>query len=34
MEDAPEQQVLFYIEGPNRDGCVYICSSESGQLVP
>ena len=28
MDDEPEQQALFQIEGPDEDGCVWICSSE------
>ena len=28
MEDEPEQDALFYIEGPDEDGCVWICSAE------
>ena len=24
MEDEPEQEALFYIEGPDEDGCVWI----------
>lgn len=23
-EDGPEQEALFYIEGPDEDGCVWI----------
>lgn len=26
--DAPEQQALFEIEGPDEDGCVWICSAQ------
>lgn len=26
MEDEPEQDALFEIEGPDEDGCVWICS--------
>jgi|GEM_PF-2746752 len=26
--DGPEQGALFAIEGPDDDGCVWICSSE------
>ena len=28
MDDEPEQQALFQIEGPDEDGCVWICSAE------
>ena len=28
MEDEPEQSALFQIEGPDEDGCVWICSTE------
>jgi len=31
MEDGPEQEALFYIEGPDEDGCVWICSAQAGQ---
>ena len=31
IEEGPEQESLFYIEGPDEDGCVYISSSELGQ---
>ncbi|MEA1073307.1 hypothetical protein SH584_04170 [Sphingomonas sp. LY29] len=26
MEDQPEQEALFQIEGPDEDGCVWACS--------
>jgi hypothetical protein len=26
MRDEPEQKALFHIEGPDEDGCVWICS--------
>lgn len=26
MQDEPEQEALFQIEGPDEDGCVWICS--------
>lgn len=26
--DGPDQPALFRIEGPDEDGCVWICSSE------
>ncbi len=29
MDDEPEQDALFYIEGPDEDGCVWICSAEA-----
>jgi len=28
MDDEPEQDALFEIEGPDEDGCVWICSSK------
>lgn len=31
IEEGPDQEALFYIEGPDEDGCVWICSSESGE---
>jgi hypothetical protein len=27
MDDEPEEQELFYIEGPDDDGCVWISST-------
>lgn len=27
MDDEPEQEALFEIEGPDEDGCVWICSA-------
>lgn len=27
MEDLPDQDALFQIEGPDEDGCVWICSA-------
>ena len=27
-EEGPEQEALFYIEGPDEDGCVWICSAD------
>ena len=27
MEDESDQEALFYIEGPDEDGCVWICSA-------
>ena len=29
MEDEPEQDALFYIEGPDEDGCVWISSTDA-----
>jgi hypothetical protein len=26
MDDEPDQEALFYIEGPDEDGCVWISS--------
>ncbi len=31
MEGEPEQEALFYIEGPDEDGCVWICSAKAGE---
>jgi hypothetical protein len=28
LEDEPEQDALFEIEGPDEDGCVWICSAK------
>jgi hypothetical protein len=28
MHEGPEQEALFQLEGPDEDGCVWICSSE------
>ena len=28
MEEGPEQDALFCIEGPDEDGCVWICSAK------
>jgi hypothetical protein len=28
MQDEPKQGALFEIEGPDEDGCVWICSTE------
>ena len=28
MEDEPEQGALFYLEGPDEDGCVWISSTD------
>jgi hypothetical protein len=28
MDDAPRQEALFCIEGPDERGCVWICSAE------
>jgi hypothetical protein len=28
MDDEPEQDALFEIEGPDEDGCVWICSAK------
>jgi hypothetical protein len=30
MDNEPEQEALFYIEGPDEDGCVWRCSAEAG----
>ena len=27
MDDLPEQGALFEIDGPDEDGCVWICSA-------
>ena len=31
MDDEPEQDALFEIEGPDEDGCVWICSTKGRQ---
>jgi hypothetical protein len=28
MDDEPVQGALFQIEGPDEDGCVWICSAD------
>ena len=28
MDDEPGQDALFYLEGPDEDGCVWICSAD------
>jgi len=28
MDHEPEQEALFAIEGPDEDGCVWVCSSQ------
>ena len=28
MQDEPDQEALFEIEGPDEDGCVWICSAK------
>ena len=28
IEEGPQQGALFYIEGPDEDGCVWICSAD------
>lgn len=28
MDEEPEQQALFQIEGPDEDGCVWACSTQ------
>jgi hypothetical protein len=30
MEAEPEQGALFYLEGPDEDGCVWISSADAG----
>lgn len=30
MEDEHEQDALFYLEGPDEDGCVWISASHAG----
>ena len=32
MDDEPEQGTLFEIEGPDEDGCVWICSAEGRDI--
>jgi hypothetical protein len=28
MENEPDQDALFEVEGPDEDGCVWICSAK------
>ena len=28
MDDEPEQEALFYLEGPDENGCVWISSTD------
>ena len=28
MENEPEQEALFELQGPDEDGCVWVCSPE------
>jgi hypothetical protein len=30
MDDEPERGALFYIEGPDEEGCVWISSTDAG----
>jgi len=32
MENEPPQDSLFQIEGPDEDGCVWVCSSEGRDI--
>jgi hypothetical protein len=32
VQEEPEQAVLFEIEGPDEDGCVWACSPEGGHV--
>lgn len=32
MNDEPEQGALFEIEGPDDDGCVWICSAKDHEI--
>jgi hypothetical protein len=32
MDDEPDQEALFEIEGPDEDGCVWICSPEGREV--
>ena len=32
FNDDPEQGALFEIEGPDEDGCVWICSAEGRDI--
>ena len=29
MDDEPEQEALFYLEGPDEDECVWISSTDA-----
>jgi hypothetical protein len=28
IDEGPDQEAHFYIEGPDEDGCVWICSAD------
>lgn len=28
MDDDPEQDALFTLDGPDEDGCVWVCSND------
>ena len=30
--DEPDQEALFNIEGPDEDGCVWICAAEGREV--
>jgi hypothetical protein len=30
MDEGSDQEALFEIEGPDEDGCVWICSAKAG----
>ncbi len=30
MDEGPDQEALFNIEGADEDGCVWICSAKAG----
>ena len=30
MDEGPDQKALFYIEGPDEDGYMWICSIKAG----
>ena len=32
MDNEPPQVALFQLEGPDEDGCVWICSSEGRDI--
>lgn len=29
MEQKPDQEALFTLDGPDKDGCVWICATQS-----
>ena len=33
MENEPEQEALFELQGPDDDGCVWACSPDGGRDI-